>query len=326
MPLIKGDSTTNITSATNAKQCVLNTTATSAGAIINDGGPRGNRTPGNELSIQGEPSNIVYLGATVSGPGVAPNTVIQGHKNARGHAGTYYVTPKQYVAPTTLTVAANGAVAGMPVKITAASGGNWSSVVGKELIVGPSPTSGTIPLKNGDGSDFDCSGLGTLSSMTLAYAGSENWINYLRRMSYVSPELKKYTYDGYEDFAAAGGHSPSQLTIAGPITENTSWALFSHDLYGYFPVATSTASTVLSTTLKLGGKVTGRYQVGQTIMGGGIPRDTTVVKILSGTGTAPGDLIQLSKSANVPTGVPINSVVIGPFPAYDAIAEWNRKR
>jgi hypothetical protein len=207
----------------------------------------------------------------------------------------------------------------MTVTITAAAGGTWSTVVGKNYTVQSSGLSGSaIPI------DLDCSELGPLSSMTLTYTGSMNYINFLRNMSWATPLQEYYTNYMYTVAGKYGGGGGSQLDVATPVTTGSAWSMAAPDIYGYFAVATSTASTIAGTTLTLGGTVSGRYQVGQTVIGMGIGQGITITGVLSGNGTRAGDTLSLSSSpGTISKGEAINGTIVGMFPSYKGAQQYN---
>ena len=333
-PLIGADQTLHVDSANNGSPCVLNTTTTVGGVYINDGRGSGwlDRTPGTFFSAT---VNLPMGGTLINVPG-APKILGYYDYQNRNYKHGYALSGSQYLAPTTVVVAANGAVPGMPVKISHASGSGsgtaWVSLNregGTSFIIGPYPTLGAIPLLNPDGSNFDCSGYQTLTGLTLTYTGSANYINYLRNMSYISPQAESYTEQLYDAFYKYGGAGASQLNVANPNSVGTGWLLLGDDIYGYFAVGTSTLSTVSGRTLTLGGNVSGRFQIGQTLFGGGLPSGRSAITItgyISGkNGTAPGDKLNLSDAS--PTAIvnrPVNSTVTT-FPLLMGLQKYNAK-
>ena len=244
------DQTIILHHATNASPCVLSTTTTSSNSYVNSGGNSFNTTPGYIGSIGPTDGDFIYNGADVTGTGVATGTKIQGLAYAGGVAGgagpaVDYVSPSQHIAPTTFTLKANGTVAGMPVTIMDATGGSWSSLIHKTFKVKAPADRGSITLQNIDGSDFDCSGTGTLTFMVLAYTGSGNWINALRRASYYNPAQSDLTIAEFQGFVNAGGTRASQFVMSSAgINGFLAWGIFIPDLYAHFPDAYSTSSTL----------------------------------------------------------------------------------
>jgi len=317
-PEAGGDKTVPVSRATSSgSTCLLATTITVNG-YINDGRNAGGRVPGNIFA----PSSTVYLSpySTLIRGAVGAPTVL-GFANHTDYSEGYVLDgPAQYVDTTSMTFAANGAVAGMTVTIRSATGGAWSTVVGNSYTVQATGLSQSqIPI------DLDCSGLGTLSSMTLSYTGSYDYINYLRNNSWSAPDVETATYQMCIVAAKYGGGGCSQLDIAGPVSPGTVWQLTSPDLYGYNPVASCTACTVSGTTLTLGGTVSGRYQAGQTIVGTGIGTAPaiTITGVLSGTGTAPGDTLSLSSSPGNLSARAIYGTNVGLFPAWNGFLDYN---
>src|SRR6185437_8619306 len=122
VPFIRGDVSLDVTSATNTSPCFLNTVKTHVG-YINDGKgvPPADTTPGNffstgdNLPINGTLTNVTGT-PTVLGDWV-PN------QGATGYAllfsgGSYSAPGSTYFPSGNVTVAANGAVAGMLVNLS----------------------------------------------------------------------------------------------------------------------------------------------------------------------------------------------------------------
>jgi hypothetical protein len=223
----------------------------------------------------------------------------------------------QYVNTTNFTLAANGAVAGMTVTITAAAGGTWSTQVGNNFTVQATGLSqSVIPI------NLNCTGLGTLTSMTLTYTGSLNYINYLRANSWSAPDQEGATNQMCIVTGNYGGGC-SQLDIAGLVSPGDAWMLGSPDIYSFQSVASSTASTIAGTTLTLGGTVGGRFQAGQTVLGTGIATGITITGVLTGTGTVAGDTLSLSSSPGTITAEEIDGTVVGLFPSVRGYTDYN---
>ena len=280
-----GDKTVSVSSVTSSGSvCLLATTVTVTG-YINDGkgAAPGDFTPGNVFTPT-SPYTLSMYATLITGASGTPTLL--GYVNGDQYNGGYVIDgPPQYVNTTTMTFAANGAVAasgsmpGMTVTITAAAGGTWSTVVGKSYTVEAVGLSQSqIPI------NLDCSGLGTLTSMTLTYTGSVNYINYLRNSSFSAPDQATATKQMCIVTGKYGGGC-SQLGIAGVVSYGNAWVLADPDLYPYNPVASCTACTVFGTTLTLGGTVLGRYQAGQTLVGTGIGATPaiTVTGVITGT-------------------------------------------
>ena len=157
-----------------------------------------------------------------------------------------------------LKTASNGAVAGMTVTIKSAmdgggSGTNWSTVVGSSYVVQSFGLSGTtMPI------NLDCSAFNPLGNAVLVYAGSENYVNFLRLMSWTSPQLESLTSKLISDLMIAGHGPLSQYTVGNTTVSSgaggNAWGVYITDIFGYFPVATSSASSITGSTLTLGGK------------------------------------------------------------------------
>jgi hypothetical protein len=241
-----GDRSVSVSSATpSGSVCSLGTTRTIT-AEINDGS--NNPNPGIFLSPSTQTN--LPIGASITS-GASAGTKIIGYENSVNEQFGFVLNNSQYVpASTSMTIAANGAVAGMHVTITAATGGSWPSVVGGTYTVQSSGLSASqIPI------DLDCSGLGGLSSMTLTYTGSVNYVNFLRNLQYFSPESEVATDYMCQVAGSYGGGGCSQLDIATPISIGAAWSLASPNIYAYNPAAACSACTTTNTpspTLTLG--------------------------------------------------------------------------
>lgn len=249
-----------------------------------------------------------------------------------------------------LTANPNGALAGMTVTITAAAGGTWSTLVGNSYVVSSATSSAiTIPA--------DSTGLGTLSSMTLTYTGSTNYINYLRLYSWLSPDLGSYNTLLYNQISGASGACgvtpcsffPSQFLLAGTSVGNCCWLAWSPDIWGYFQVASSSGATATGGSLTLGGTVTGIFTPGLAVVGGGFPCQSvasdgnclagvTITGVCTQTGALPagansGDVCPISSSSTIASSSiigaatpPANSAgnsTTSPVKAWGSICKWN---
>lgn len=212
---------------------------------------------------------------------------------------TQTVTSATYASEAVLTV--GGCVAGMPVSISNATGGTWSTANGNYTVQSATSSTCTINLNS--------TGLGALTSLTLTYTGSGNYVSYLRQMSYLSPQVYNLTLYFFNQIVANGGINPAQFNMGNTISASGGWAVFAPDIYGYFPVARCTGCTVSGTTLTLGGTVTGIFAAGQVLLGQyisgpgtGAANLTTVTACALGTGNQapcganPGDTLALSQA------------------------------
>ena len=321
-----GDKTVAVSSATSSNSvCLLGTTVTVTG-YINDGkgAAPGDSTPGNVFTPT-SPYTISIYSTLISGASGTPTLL--GWVNGDEFNGGYVIDgPPQYVNTTSITLAANGAVAasgsmpGMTVTITAAAGGTWSTVVGNSYTVQAAGLSQSqIPI------NLNCSGLGSLTNMTLTYTGSVNYINYLRNSSFSASDQETATNQMCVVAGKYGGGGCSQLDIAGVVSYGNAWLLADPDIYPYNPVASCTACTVSGTTLTLGGTVLGRYQAGQTLVGTGIGTTPaiTVTGVTSGNGTASGDTLSLSSSPGSLSARAIYGTNVGLFPAWNGFLYYN---
>lgn len=248
---------------------------------------------------------------------------------------TVAITAATNAANAQLTAAANGGVVGMSVKITAASGGTWSTVVGNTYTV-TAVAAGNFTI------NLDSTGLGTLSSATVSYVGSSNYITYFRLMSELSPDSKTNTALMFTTIATTSGACapfacstyPSlfNLSSTNPLIANQGPNGFSFDIYGYFPLAACTSCTASGTNLTLGGTVTGIFTPGLTVMGKGMTLQT-ITSACSKTGSGPagsnaGDVCPLSASASVAVGVSMTGnatpgTTRNPVTMWQGYCDWN---
>jgi hypothetical protein len=312
------DQTVTITGSNNGANCALTATTTFTGTI----------SSGNQLTVSSANGNI-YTGSDITGSGVTAGTILQGkgeNFNLKSNGGPFYVSPSQSNAgPESMTASMNGAVAGMTVTLTSATGGTWSTVVGTDYLVDTGPTKSSIPIKQTNGTAFDCSALGTITAGVLTYKGSGTgpaYINTLIRASWLAPQMTSQNTEIYVAFVTAGGQSPSEFTISTPLSGIVGWGAFFSDIYGYFQLGGSTASTTSGTALTLGGTVTGIFQPGQTILCTGCPSNLAIV---SGTGRVSGDTLTLSAAPSPAISTPeaINSLNVGPTTIWQSIINWN---
>jgi hypothetical protein len=218
------------------------------------------------------------------------------------------------------TARSNGAVAGMPVTIQAASGGTWITVVGSTYAVQSSGLSTTnIPI------NLDCTSLGMPSGLTLAYTGSAappGYVNFFQAKSQYLALNNNYTALLYSDLIKAGVDFPSQFTISESDFQTN---IFNADIFGYYVLAGSSSATIANTRMTLGGTITGKFEVGDVIFGNEVTPGTTVTAIITGNGATPGDTLQVSPSQTVSAAVIIGTVngLTDTAPAWSAIRQWN---
>jgi hypothetical protein len=187
------------------------------------------------------------------------------------------------------------------------------------------------------------------SSAQITYTGSYNWITYLRNLSYAAPELDSATTALYNGLVGIGATAPSQYLMGSQalgFLSGSPWLVWAANIFGFYPVATCTSCTISSTTLTLGGTITGIFGVGQTILGGGTitgvatgaASNTTITSCTAvGSnvcGTTPGDTLGLSQASTVSSGLsmmgtlapPTNNAGTGttsPVRAWGAICRFN---
>jgi hypothetical protein len=187
------------------------------------------------------------------------------------------------------------------------------------------------------------------SSAQITYTGSYNWITYLRNLSYTAPELDAATTSLYNGLVGIGATAPSQYLMGAQslgFLSGSPWLVWAANIFGFYPVATCTSCTISSTTLTLGGTITGIFGVGQTILGGGTitgvatgaASNTTITSCTAvGSnvcGTTAGDTLGLSQASTVSSGQkmmgtlapPTNNAGTGttsPVRAWGAICRFN---
>lgn len=228
-----------------------------------------------------------------------------------------------------LTIAnANGCVQGQTVALSSLSGGTWSTAAGNYTVQSAtSGANGTCTI------NLNSTSLGTLSSATLTYTGSGNYVTYIRAAAYLSPDLQTLVGTLYADFVANGGAYPSQYWLGGGIP----WHAVYFDDWGYFPLGQCSSCTVSGTTLTLGGTITSVFRNGDTLMGQSVPGGTTMSGCsTSGSGpcgTNSGDTFTLSNTFTVASGEAMSGnatpaslgggLTSSPITAFKAICTFN---
>ena len=259
------------------------------------------------------PAWYAFAQSCAGGSGCTPLTI-------RNYEGTYTsggqgsditasITGATNTSPAVLTVAGNGAFVGMTVSILSPSGGTWSTIAGNNYTV-TAVGANTITI------NLNSTSLGTLSSATLDYVGSANYITYFSANSYLTPQLATLTEQAYNTIASTSGAcspnacsiSPSQFNMSGQWagTGSDTWLTWAFDTYGYFPVANCTACTISGSNLTLGGTATGIFTPGLTVLWG-TTTPPTITGACSQTGAGPagsnvGDICPLSASFTVSSG------------------------
>lgn len=248
---------------------------------------------------------------------------------------TQSITAATNAANAVLSIANNGCVAGQTVGFTSMVGGTWSTLNSTTGTVVSATTSTCTVSVSG-------SGLGTLSSGTLTYTGSANYVSYLRVYSWMAPQHATTTTAIYNEIASTTGDCapsacslfPSQFVLANDITQGTStWLAFSRDPYGYVPVASTSGATAASGSLTLGATVSGIFTSGLTLTGGAIS-GATVTGSCTQTGSLPaganpGDVCPISNSSTVTSTsfkgfVAPSSTCNSPVTSWQAIGAWNK--
>jgi hypothetical protein len=284
--------------------------------------------------------------------GYAPNPLtanVSGQTNSSGDIIQPIASATNAAQAVLTTSDPDGCVPGMTVNLSALSGGTWSGAAGNYIVQAATTNTCTINLNS--------TGLGTLSAATITYAGSFNWVQTLRNMSYTAPDLDTYTARLYADLTATGPEplslpvtSPSQYLMGSQgigYLGGSPWYVFATDVYGYYPAATCTACTISGSTLTLGGTITGIFASGQTLVGGGsitgVATGAASNTTITGTctpigsnvcGTTAGDTLSLSQSSTVTSGQqmmgsiapPANNAGTGttsPVRSWGAICRFN---
>ena len=251
-------------------------------------------------------ATITVTGVTGTGSAAAVNGTFTAGVNYQGNALIYTIARGLSL---TIDGGSGTVIAGTP---------GWGAVNGKSYTIRAGATNGSMPI------NLDCTSLGPLSGGLLTFTGSANWINYLRNASYIAPQLETLQVAEYEAFADAGGSAPSQLSIASPNTLNAGWLVTGSDIYGYWPMGMSTASTISGITLTLGGSVHGLCELGDIVGGANVLYNTTVISILRGTGGSAGDALLLSKPVRVSPAGSITCNHAGYSGVYNGIMDWNK--
>jgi hypothetical protein len=217
------------------------------------------------------------------------------------------------------TTVTNGAVAGMSVSYSGATGGSWPASGGPYTVQSSGLTGNAIPI------NLDCTSLGTLSSATLTYNGSGIYVSFLRQNSYLSSQAGAYTTLLYSDLVGTGGKYPSQFTIS---EHDTQTNVFNFDIYGYFPMASSSSATISGTSMTLGGTIKGIFAAGHVIFGAGVTNGSVVQSIMSSgpgpAGSNSGDVLMLSQSSSIGSGELMSGNQTAIPPAWTAIRAWNK--
>lgn len=178
------------------------------------------------------------------------------------------------------------------------------------------------------------------STATITYTGSNTWINYLRALSYLAPELTTLTTTVYNNVTGNGGINPSQyqLSSASASAGNSNqWLVFAFDIYGYYPVGNSSSVTIASNTATLGGAIRGVFRIGDILLGGGAMTPNSIITGCTPIGanvcgTTSGDQLTLSQSSTVSSGIAMTgnvvpgaagSGMVSPVRSFEAICTWN---
>lgn len=256
--------------------------------------------PGNCTLNVSAPLAFYEGGYAVQG---LPNVYSTDHTNTKGEL-IQSITSATNASTAVLAVANNGCVAGQTVALSSLSGGTWSSAAGSYTVQASGIDTNHCAI------NLSSTNFGTLSSATLTYTGSANYVNNLRQASYTAPELDTLTTTVYNDVIANGGINPSQFYMGNAGSLSYPWFVWAFDIYGYYPLGQCSSCTIASSTLTLGGTITGVFRVGDTLLGGGVTgigtgagSNTTITsctRVGSGPcGTNAGDTLGLSQASTV---------------------------
>jgi hypothetical protein len=126
------------------------------------------------------------------------------------------------------------------------------------------------------------------------------------------------------------------------------WLIFNFGIYGYYQVGTCSSCTIATTTLTLGGTITGVFRVGDALFGGGgitslgtgAGSNTTITSCTPVGGnpcaTTAGHTLGLSQASTVSSGIPMTGNATPPannagnsttslVREWGAIFRWNEK-
>lgn len=160
-----------------------------------------------------------------------------------------------------------------------------------------------------------------IAGPTINYPGSKNFINTLRNMSYLAPEMDTWSTNIMNGVLANGGSNPSQYQMASggsnsafgsgpPITGNP-WYVFAPTVYGNYLVGICDGCSISGTTLTLGSSsIQGFFRVGDALAGFGVTgfntgaASNTTITSCTQVGTGPcgtnvGDTLGLSQASTV---------------------------
>lgn len=168
-------------------------------------------------------------------------------------------------ATAVLSIPNNGCVAGQTVALSSLTGGTWASAAGSYTVQASGTDSSHCAI------NLNSTGLGTLTGATLTYTGSMAYINVLRQASYLSPDLATLVNTLYSGIISNGGAKPSMFNLNdyGPFADSP-WLAFGPSLYSGLQMGICTSCSISSTTLTLGGTITGIFRTGDTLYGTGI--------------------------------------------------------
>jgi len=251
---------------------------------------------------------------------------------------TQAITAATNASSAVLTVTnVNGCIAGQTVTLSSLSGGTWAGAAGSYTVQASGTDSGHCAI------NLNSTGLGTLSGATLTYTGSTNYVNYLRQSTYLQASLLTLTTTLYQDVIANGGINPSQFNLASTFGTGNSGSWYVDNPNNWltpgYPLATCSSCTISTTSMTLGGTITGIFTAGMVVAGGSVTSNS-IVTACTPNGAGPcgsnaTDVLTLSQSSTVAVGETITGTIpptvivggpgtISPVTAFKAICTWNR--
>lgn len=229
-----------------ANPCVLSTQWKWTNASISGGaGFKANYITGTTLT----PNTHWYSGAVLTGAGIPANTFFV---NAAFDPFAYVNNDGNYsqvigpLGPITITASPVSAVAGMSVTITGASPSGYNGTYIVQSDVQP----GQIPI------NLDCTSLGNLTTGTITFDGSANYVSYTRLMSYYSADMPTVMGSLLNSVLHAGQLRGSQLGLSGPdpFEGASEGPVLMQDIYQYNPIGGGEGSFINGNTLTIAGK------------------------------------------------------------------------
>jgi hypothetical protein len=136
------------------------------------------------------------------------------------------ITSATNANPAVLSVTNNGGAVGQTVTITGATGGTWSTINGNSYTVQAVTPASSITI------NLDSTSLGTLSSATITYTGSQAYANVVFLASFDAPAEGTYLTSVYNNYVANGGEFPSQYDFCSPNQGGARFSIWYPGIYG----------------------------------------------------------------------------------------------